>query len=505
MKKYVAIFFVLAVAGVSCSSNEGQQQTSGDISTGDSCTCSSDEECQSQAGECMVAVCHCTCQVVPSKKGTKCDDNNPKTANDTCDGEGHCIGEYVVCGDNKCTGDETCLSCPQDCGCPEGFACVGDGECQKLPKCPDGECEKGENCGTCPQDCGCESGKVCFKEGGECVNCQDYCKKAGKECGTDENGCDCGTCDNGKVCNALGKCEDSTLCGNGTCETSEDCGTCPQDCGCGKGESCIEHKCQNCQDVCKANNRECGSIFGCNCGGCPVCYHCSQGQCKGKQSCVCYNKECGQVGEFDCGTCDAGQDCVFHKCVAGCDELCKDKACGWSGTGDDACFCGFCDGCTQCDPNTNQCVAANEDKTNEPNDLPADATEITGTSGTMDTSLYPSEDDDWYKMELTSNSSILFTLSGLAPDKDYDLVVCLVCKEGETNGTSLLGEKDGVYKIDPLVDGAVCYASINLAGAAEELRVIPKCSPPGGTYYVGVLWGTDDTDCGSGYTLEWER
>ena len=496
---------------LSCANNQGAMQPSDTGSETDTCTCSTDQECQAQAQECMTGVCKCTCSFFPSAKGTVCDDKKADTDPDTCDGNGKCTGIKLSCGDHKCSAtQENCLSCPQDCACQEGDRCL-DGVCEKLPSCNDNVCQKGENCASCPADCPCDPGTVCFKVKGECLDCANYCKKAKKDCGVAENGCNCGACQNGKTCNALGKCQDSSLCGNGTCEATEDCAGCPQDCACPKGEACIPGKngaqaqCQDCTKVCADNNRECGSIFSCDCGGCSVCHHCYQGKCVGKQSCLCYNKECGTIEGFDCGKCADDEECIMNTCMKGCKELCSGKECGWSGTGDDACFCGFCDGCTQCDSLSNKCVPAATNDDNEPNNMPDKATEITGETGSINTSLYPSGDDDWYRMHINNNSSILFKLSGLASDKDYDLVECLKCDNGVTKGDNNLGEDKGVYKIDPLITGAVCYASINLAGEDEMLRVIPKCDPMGGTYYIGVLWGTDATDCGSAYTLEWSH
>ncbi len=511
MHKTGLSFLLLAGFLIACSSTGNSGPQSQDNGPGpDICTCSTDQQCQAKAPQCMKGVCRCTCQNIPEPKGVSCDDKNPKTDPDTCDGNGNCKGIPVRCGDGACTGDETCLSCPQDCACKSGYRCV-DGKCEKLPKCNDNECEQGETCASCPADCPCAPGKVCFADTGECLDCQAYCKKAKKDCGVDKNGCNCGTCPAGKTCNALGQCEDSSLCGNAVCDATEDCSTCPQDCGCTKDQACMPGKdgakaqCQDCKKVCADHNKECGQIFSCNCGGCPTCYHCYQGQCKGSKDCLCYHKQCGTVDGFNCGTCGAGEECYLYKCMKGCDQLCQGKECGWSGTGEDACFCGFCDGCTQCNPASNTCVAAATDNADEPNNKPASATKITGENGSLTSALYPSKDDDWFKMHISTNISILFKLTGLAPDKDYDLVECLKCEQGTTDAASNWGKDQGVYQVDPLVDGGVCYASINLAGEDEQLRLVPKCNPPGGTYYVGVLWGSDETDCGSSYTLSWSH
>ncbi len=55
----------------------------------------------------------------------------------------------VYCGDGSCNGDENCATCPGDCG-----ACG--------PVCGNGSCESGEDCANCVADCGeCGGGGTC--------------------------------------------------------------------------------------------------------------------------------------------------------------------------------------------------------------------------------------------------------------------------------------------------------------------------------------------------------
>lgn len=72
--------------------------------------------------------------------------------------------------------------------------------------------------------------------GGACVpNC------GGKNCGADACGGLCGTCGSMQECSVSGVC--TSTCGNGSCQAtySEDCSTCPTDCGsCGGGTECYD-------------------------------------------------------------------------------------------------------------------------------------------------------------------------------------------------------------------------------------------------------------------------
>jgi len=65
-----------------------------------------------------------------------------------------------------------------------------------------------------------------------------------KECG--DNGChgSCGTCGSGKACQN-GKCvQPPPSCGNGTCDSNENCGICAADCACSTDQTCVSGQCQ---------------------------------------------------------------------------------------------------------------------------------------------------------------------------------------------------------------------------------------------------------------------
>jgi hypothetical protein len=148
-----------------------------------------------------------------------------------------CTGKN--CGDDGCGG--SCGSCSGGQVCNSGtcedpsnvYRCPCDGSCAYC-WCDDpvreGNCETyWEGDGEC--DCGCQ-----FSDDADCGACTPNC--SGKNCGDDGCGGSCGTCSGGQVCNS-GVCEDPPTGGcdnDNTCDTGEDCGSCPGDCGaCGSG------------------------------------------------------------------------------------------------------------------------------------------------------------------------------------------------------------------------------------------------------------------------------
>lgn len=160
--------------------------------------CDLDLECQSDEGcspgeDCHPLYCRCL-PFVPNDAGV----------------ESEAEAEAEPCGDGICADDEFCADCPADC-CPD---------------CGDGACGAGEDDETCAADCGCQATDACA-------------------CGIAPFGCFCGP-----GCLAFGICcpdadacgvdaELGTLtegCGNGSCDPTETCAICPEDCGlCGDG------------------------------------------------------------------------------------------------------------------------------------------------------------------------------------------------------------------------------------------------------------------------------
>jgi hypothetical protein len=232
------------------------------------CTCASDNNicttdiCQDNScqhikiGNCCTSVSQCT-------SGVKCTSS--------------------VCSGNRCAYPiiTTCKS--NDGCCPTGCNALNDNDCASVcgngikegtEKCDDGDKSSGDGCSSsCTVEsgysCNTASPNVCTKT---CVsNCD------GKECGSDGCTGSCGSCANAHgttscsagvckpVCssgytncdgdrtNGCETCE--SYCGDGDCNSDEDCDSCSEDCGscesyCGDGDCNSDEDCDSCSEDC---------------------------------------------------------------------------------------------------------------------------------------------------------------------------------------------------------------------------------------------------------------
>lgn len=170
------------------------------------------------------------------------------------------------CGDNNCNGEESCSSCPDDCG--ECQMVCGDGICYANENCEKDNCCNGVkvnfeddyyNCGGCGKQCEgrekCSNSKciqICgngYCESNEdCNSCKEDCGKCEDKCGDGicQSNEDCLLCIKDCACKSYEKCESRkcvTYCGNNICESNEDCSSCSIDCGCEEGYECLNKKC----------------------------------------------------------------------------------------------------------------------------------------------------------------------------------------------------------------------------------------------------------------------
>jgi hypothetical protein len=150
-----------------------------------------------------------------------------------------------------------------------------------------------------PNTCGngtCDSTENC----GNCPKDCGFCKTCGD-----------GTCDNGESCVGCPQdCGACPSCGNGFCDATEDCTICPQDCGkcaaCGDGTCQTNESCNNCPD-------DCGKCVGCGdglCGStetciscphdCGVCSFCGNNKCETYETCSNCPQDCGQCTTLSC-------------------------------------------------------------------------------------------------------------------------------------------------------------------------------------------------------------
>jgi hypothetical protein len=199
----------------------------------------------------------------------------------------------AVCGDGVCDASESCQSCQSDCG-PCGGTCDHD------------QCTVG---GPLDPSCGMCVAAICQVDPFCCASAWDgIC--------TSEVGSVCGlTC--------------SGSCGDGVCDASESCQSCPNDCGpcntCGDGICGMGESCQSCST---------------DCGPCNTC---GDGVCDMGESCQSCASDCGACNTCGDGVCDASESC--QSCASDCGP------------------CGTCshDECTiggPLDPSCGMCVAA---------------------------------------------------------------------------------------------------------------------------------------------------
>lgn len=227
---------------------------------------------------------------------------NAECGDDGCGGLcGHCEENHLCqqgrctyiphCGDGHCDPDEDCATCPPDCG-----DCCGNDMCEP---------HLSENCYLCPVDCPCGCGEECGF--GTCLftACND------RQCGDDGCGGSCGSCGDHYDC-VEGNCVYVPWCGDGVCDPEENCSSCPVDCKCPCGQTCVESACV----FTACNNKQCGPD-GCGgtCGSCPP-----QHVCLADQTCLCIpdcvGRECGDDGcGNECGTCDEPLVCISGLCL----------------------------------------------------------------------------------------------------------------------------------------------------------------------------------------------
>ena len=226
-----------------------------------------------------------TCVVVPSPKGTACDDDTFCTVGDFCDG-GACVGgatndcglahspcEAVLCSEPS----KSCSVTPVN----DGTACIPTDLCQVNGVCQVGQCVgEPKKCGlsplgecntmTCDPATGCTAVPDPFKDNKPCVLTGDLCKvdkacQSGqcvggtpKDCSGFDVACEVGTCDAatgicGPVTAPVGtSCADGiTQCQVGSCDAN---GTCKSSAA-PNGLACNDH------DACSAADQ-------CNVGAC---------------------------------------------------------------------------------------------------------------------------------------------------------------------------------------------------------------------------------------------
>lgn len=285
------------------------------------------------------------------------------------------------CGDGLCSMVETGQSCSDciyksDC-CEQHFStgcsddqvtdcvCSLDEECCKfgwtkkcvalamengcadcLPSCGDTVCSEGESCDSCPADCGACANDCCRTSG--TLGCVDSTVRAAV-CAADPNCCGLGWSVNCALSTAglfPEKC-----CGNGDCDVTETCDTCPADCGLCEGSCCavgglgcddglvetaicsMDPYCCDMKwdDLCVAEVGRDFPQYCCGdnvCGGGDDCSTCSEdcGECVGNCCSPKAGPGCGDAFIQTC-VCTYMPECCTMKWVPECIELGFDAGC----------------------------------------------------------------------------------------------------------------------------------------------------------------------------------
>jgi hypothetical protein len=157
---------------------------------------------------------------------------------------------------------------------------------------------------------------------------------------------------------------DCPVCGDGTCDSTESCESCIDDCGecpapgpvCGDDECNGDETCASCVDDCGECGPVCGDAVcegneGCascpiDCGDCPVESFCGDQSCDGDETCESCVDDCGECpapgpvcGD---GECNGDETCEFCPCDCGaCPEPepeCGDGVCEYD-RGEDHLVC----------------------------------------------------------------------------------------------------------------------------------------------------------------------
>lgn len=246
------------------------------------------------------------------------------------DGSTECGPDACVVGERSCLGSFAFVDCIDDgsgCGVlTEPIACglsklCTEGACEAPTACEDADgdgygegCVAGGDCddtdpernGGVQEVCGDNIDNNCRDGVDESctVSCDSApCNVGDTRCGSgnmletcvaDADGC--GTWDGGVACATDSSCADGVCvapsCGDGTCQSSESCSNCQQDCGdcCGNGSCDNGETCSSCQQ---------------DCGGC-----CGNGSCDNGETCSSCEQDCGACGPV-CGdnACETGETC----------------------------------------------------------------------------------------------------------------------------------------------------------------------------------------------------
>lgn len=208
-------------AGSSCS--DGNDCTVGDVCNASGTCGGSEMVCNTAPSQCHTSAGTCSggkCQFPFKPSGAACDDDDPCTINDRCDGYGTCVVTAVTC-------EQSSSQCRQSIGTCNGGTCsfalkpTGSG-CNDNNACTTGDaCSSSGTCGGTPIICN-DPPSQCHQANGTCNNgtCNYPLKPSGTSCN------DGNTCTTGDVCNSSGACGGTPL----VCNSPPQCNALPGVC-----------------------------------------------------------------------------------------------------------------------------------------------------------------------------------------------------------------------------------------------------------------------------------
>lgn len=292
--------------------------------------CSSPNDCAATGGQCfrLGGSAFCLCQNDGQcKSGQACNQSvlgqfgggacATKGTAGGCETDYECkdasgSGQLFVCqpkAGNKGAGAK-CFA-PNDCG--DGLQCL--------------QIDPNAQNGVCFEEC---TGTNQCKFGGSCILGSQGSNRRFCGCAA-QAPCSSGTCET--VANGVGVCKGggtTTKCGDGTCNGTENCGTCAQDCKCATGESCQNNACVKDTKPATCGDGRCAGTE--TCGNCPDDCGCATGQ-------ECINNTCQTKPADNCGDgkCDSRENCdtCAKDCACKAGETCQAGLCKTNGSGTD--------------------------------------------------------------------------------------------------------------------------------------------------------------------------
>jgi hypothetical protein len=312
-------------AGIPCS--DGNPCTQQDACDGAG-NCSSGAMLPCLGSACAPQACSVAtgaCVATPAQSGGSCEDGNPCTLADSCDGKGNCsAGPLLDCGGGPCwTGacqpkTGACAAIPKAATvlCDDGVACTtGD-------SCDGGGCKGGPWTCACQLDGDCNDANPCTAD--ECV--AGSCVQAPVEATpcSDGSACTAGDACAGGQCvpGAAANCQDGNACTADSCDAASGiCAFAPlSELACSDGDACTL------ADSCSAGSCAAGPAKICLASG--ICQEAScapltgacvavdlAGPCTGSDACVqgqtCQGGQCGGGVAVDC---DDGNPCTTDGC-----------------------------------------------------------------------------------------------------------------------------------------------------------------------------------------------